>query len=170
MSGAAPLLLADGTSPARLVAALEEAWSAGRAVALARPADRQALTAAIGSGATLARWEAAVVLGSGGSSGGRRWCVQPLEHLQASADATARWLGVQGIDPAACLHLDPLPLHHVSGLLPLVRSRRWGGAAGSAARVAARSFPAGGRLSPAAGPSGAALAGAHPAGPPDGQA
>lgn len=127
MSGAAPLLLADGTSPARLVAALEEAWSAGRAVALARPADRQALTAAIGSGATLARWEAAVVLGSGGSSGGRRWCVQPLEHLQASADATARWLGVQGIDPAACLHLDPLPLHHVSGLLPLVRSRRWGG-------------------------------------------
>jgi O-succinylbenzoic acid--CoA ligase len=35
-------------------------------------------------------------------------------------------LRLQGIDPAACLHLNPLPLHHVSGLLPLVRSNQWG--------------------------------------------
>jgi O-succinylbenzoic acid--CoA ligase len=121
-----PLLLAEGTPPQALALALEAAWSAGRAVGLAHPADRDALAAAIGSGAALAPWDAAVVLGSGGSSGGRRWCVQPLAHLQASADATATWLWAQGLDPAACLHLDPLPLHHVSGLLPLVRCRRWG--------------------------------------------
>jgi len=121
-----PLLLADGAPPQALAVALEKAWSAGRAVGLAHPADREVLAAAIGSGAALAPWGAAVVVGSGGSSGGRRWCVQPLAHLQASADATATWLRLQGLDPAACLHLDPLPLHHVSGLLPLVRCRRWG--------------------------------------------
>ena len=126
MSFAEPLLLAEGAPPQTLAFALEEAWSAGRAVGLAHPADRQALAAAIGSGVALAPWGAAVVLGSGGSSGGRRWCVQPLTHLQASAAATASWLRAQGLDPAACLHLDPLPLHHVSGLLPLVRCRRWG--------------------------------------------
>lgn len=126
MSPPEPLLLADGAPPQALTVALEAAWSAGRAVGLAHPADRDALAAAIGSGAALAPWGAAAVLGSGGSSGGRRWCLQPLTHLQASADATATWLRAQGLDPAACLHLDPLPLHHVSGLLPLVRCRRWG--------------------------------------------
>jgi O-succinylbenzoic acid--CoA ligase len=68
-----------------------------------------------------------VIVGSGGSMGGRRWCVQPLAHLQQSAVATGRWLAAQGLDPAGCLHLNPLPLHHVSGLLPWVRSRHWGG-------------------------------------------
>jgi O-succinylbenzoic acid--CoA ligase len=126
MSFPEPLLLADGAPPQAVALALEEAWSAGRAVGLAHPADGDALAAAIGSGAALAPWGAAVVLGSGGSSGGRRWCVQPLSHLQASADATASWLQAQGLDPANCLHLNPLPLHHVSGLLPLVRCRSWG--------------------------------------------
>ena len=66
------------------------------------------------------------MLGSGGSSGGRRWCLQPLEHLQASARACGLWLADQGLDPGCCLHLDALPLHHVSGLMPLIRARQWG--------------------------------------------
>ncbi len=70
-------------------------------------------------------WGPALVLGSGGSSGGRRWCLQPLAHLQASAAACGNWLASQGIDPGRCLHLDALPLHHVSGLMPLLRSRCW---------------------------------------------
>ena len=74
----------------------------------------------------LAAWGPAVVLGSGGSSGGRRWCLQPIRHLEASAEATASWLAAQGLDPATCLHLAALPLHHVSGLLPLIRCERWG--------------------------------------------
>jgi O-succinylbenzoic acid--CoA ligase len=74
----------------------------------------------------LAAWGPAVVLGSGGSSGGRRWCLQPLRHLEASAEATATWLAAQGLDPTNCLHLAALPLHHVSGLLPLIRCERWG--------------------------------------------
>jgi O-succinylbenzoic acid--CoA ligase len=74
----------------------------------------------------VAAWGPAVVLGSGGSRGGRRWCLQPLRHLEASAEATAVWLAAQGLEPAACLHLAALPLHHVSGLLPLIRCDRWG--------------------------------------------
>jgi O-succinylbenzoic acid--CoA ligase len=126
MSETSPLLLAEGGEAEHRAALLQQAWAAGRAVGLAYPAEAAALAAAIGSGAALEPWGASVVLGSGGSSGGRHWCVQPLAHLEASAGVTAAWLVAQGVDPAACLHLDPLPLHHVSGLLPLVRCRRWG--------------------------------------------
>jgi O-succinylbenzoic acid--CoA ligase len=110
---------------------LQQAWAAGQIVALAGPArrDREALAAAIGAqglGLLKRHWGPGVLLGSGGSSGGRRWCLQPRAHLQASAAATGRWLEQQGLDPAACLHLNPLPLHHVSGLLPWLRAQQWG--------------------------------------------
>ncbi|MEA5389707.1 AMP-binding protein [Cyanobium gracile UHCC 0139] len=128
----APLLLdAARADPEAAAARLEQAWERQRLVALAGPGQQGELAAALGGApeelAELARFGAAVVVGSGGSSGGRQWCLQPLAHLQASADATAAWLEGLGLEPAACLHLDPLPLHHVSGLLPLVRARRWGG-------------------------------------------
>ena len=32
----------------------------------------------------------------------------------------------QGLEPARCLHLNPLPQHHVSGLMPAVRAEQWG--------------------------------------------
>jgi O-succinylbenzoic acid--CoA ligase len=110
---------------------LQKLWDAGRLAALAGPAasDQQALAAAIGPdglGPLEERWGPGVVLGSGGSTGGRRWCLQPLAHLQASASATGRWLEGLGLDPASCLHLNSLPLHHVSGLLPWVRAQHWG--------------------------------------------
>lgn len=108
---------------------LEAAWRQGKLVVLSphgredpaleliEPGLRQALEA---------RWGPGVVVGSGGSTGGRRRCFQPLTHLQASAAASADWLVGQGIDPATCLHLNPMPLHHVSGLMPPVRARLWG--------------------------------------------
>lgn len=110
---------------------LQQAWAAGQIVALASPArrDQEALAAAIGPQglAPLQRqWGPGVVLGSGGSSGGRRWCLQPRAHLQDSALATGEWLEQLGLDPAACLHFNPLPLHHVSGLLPWLRAQSWG--------------------------------------------
>ena len=67
-----------------------------------------------------------LVIGSGGSTGGRRWCLQPWSHLEASAAASGRWLVEQGLEPARCLHLNPLPRHHVSGLMPAVRAEQWG--------------------------------------------
>ena len=113
--------------------ALEAAWQQGQVVliappqaASAQPAHDQPQPSPGALQALAATWGPAVVVGSGGSMGGRRWCLQPLRHLQASAAATAAWLVAQGLDPARCLHLNPLPLHHVSGLLPLVRARSWG--------------------------------------------
>ena len=67
-----------------------------------------------------------VLVSSGGSSGGRRICLQPLDHLDQSAAATAHWLHGIGLDPGGVLICNPLPMHHVSGLMPWWRSRCWG--------------------------------------------
>ena len=67
-----------------------------------------------------------VVVRSGGSSGGCRWCLQPRHHLDDSAAATASWMHDIGMDPRRCLVLNPLPIHHVSGLMPWWRARSWG--------------------------------------------
>ena len=67
-----------------------------------------------------------VVVRSGGSSGGSRCCAQPSLHLDRSAAATAHWLTGIGLDPASTLLLNPLPLAHVSGLMPWWRARCWG--------------------------------------------
>lgn len=111
--------------PARRAAGIERIWGQGGCVALAGPGERQRLADELAAAGALDPGPA-VLLGSGGSAGARRWCLQPLAHLQASARATGAWLEGLGLDPATCLHLNPLPLHHVSGLLPLVRCRIWG--------------------------------------------
>lgn len=117
--------------PQALWEELEECWRRGSLVGLALPQERPLLTSAVlgdaaaRPGGPHAAWPQALVLGSGGSSGGRHWCLQPLEHLRASAEACGVWLAEQGIDPERCLHLAALPLHHVSGLMPLIRARQW---------------------------------------------
>ena len=117
-------LSSDG-DPALLAQKLGAYWAGGYTVALATALEHQILQAALppeiphGMGP-------AVVLGTGGSSGRRRWCVQPLSHLEAAADATGQWLLALGLDPRAVELFNPLPLHHISGLMPLVRARRWG--------------------------------------------
>ena len=75
---------------------------------------------------------AAVVVGSGGSRGGRRWCLQPLDHLQQAAQALVGWPGGGGdsgdkTPPLSLAGLaNPLPLHHLSGLMPPLRSQALG--------------------------------------------
>jgi O-succinylbenzoic acid--CoA ligase len=127
------VLLETAQEPAGLLAALEAAWQGGAVVGLACPEERPALRQSLASPGVeraVGAWGPGLLLASGGSSAerceSRRWCLQPLEHLEASAAATGAWLQDLGLDPAACLHLDPLPLHHVSGLLPLLRCRCWG--------------------------------------------
>ena len=39
-----------------------------------------------------------VVIGSGGSSGGRRWCLQSWENLEQSANSCANWLTLRATD------------------------------------------------------------------------
>jgi len=75
---------------------------------------------------------AAVVVGSGGSQGQRRWCLQPLDHLQRAAQALVGWPArVCGSghkrSPLSLAGLaNPLPLHHISGLMPPLRSQALG--------------------------------------------
>ena len=67
-----------------------------------------------------------VVIASSGSTGGRHYCLQPCTHLDQSAFATGEWLKAEGIDPKQCRIYNPLPMNHVSGLMPWWRSRYWG--------------------------------------------
>ncbi|MEB3333830.1 MAG: AMP-binding protein [Cyanobacteriota bacterium] len=113
--------------------ALEEALGRlsceGGVLGLAPERDAPALGQALGQGG--GSWldhGPAVVVGSGGSQGGRRWCLQPLARLEASAAATGAWLGELGIEPGNSLVVNPLPWHHVSGLMPWLRARHWGAA------------------------------------------
>jgi len=120
-----PLLLRTGGDRADLAVTVLQAWDAGQTVAIAAPEEAELLGAALPA-QTPPAWGAAVVLGTGGSSGGRRWCVQPLAHLQVAVVGTAQWLQALGFQPSQLELFNPLPLHHVSGLMPLLRARAWG--------------------------------------------
>jgi O-succinylbenzoic acid--CoA ligase len=67
--------------------------------------------------------EGGVVLASGGSQGGRSLCLQPFTHLDRSAAACGRWLEGIGLSPEGLMLLNPLPVHHISGLMPWWRAR-----------------------------------------------
>ncbi|MFZ9849878.1 MAG: AMP-binding protein [Vulcanococcus sp.] len=132
----APRLLRSDGDPAALAAAVLALPQRGGALALVAPQEEALLRHALppawppaGGGAEgqgPAALEASLVLGTGGSSGRRRWCVQPLAHLQVSVDGCGQWLQGLGLDPARCQLFNPLPLHHISGLMPLLRSASWG--------------------------------------------
>ncbi|MEB3266254.1 MAG: AMP-binding protein [Cyanobacteriota bacterium] len=109
--------------PAAAAERLASRLAAGEVVPLPAPGEEEPLAAALAVDAPAGP---AVVLGSGGSSGGRRWMQLDLAALEVAADGVGHWLAGQAIDPAACLCLNPLALHHVSGLMPWLRARRWG--------------------------------------------
>ena len=133
-------MTADWITPKALTPLqLARAWRRGRIVPLAAPSalEQAALAAAIGPAglAPLERqWGPGVVLGSGGSHGGhpggdcagRRWCLLPLADPAGLGRRHGPMAEALGLDPAVCLHLNPLPLRHVSGLLPWLRARQWG--------------------------------------------
>ena len=59
-----------------------------------------------------------VVIGSGGSSGGRKWCLQSWENLEQSASSCANWLQGIGVDPSSVRLVNPLPSHHMGADAP----------------------------------------------------
>ncbi len=67
-----------------------------------------------------------LLLSSSGSSGSKKHCLHSSENLDKSANATGEWLLEQGFLPETCVLFNPLPMHHVSGLMPWWRSRSWG--------------------------------------------
>ncbi|MFZ9147797.1 MAG: AMP-binding protein [Vulcanococcus sp.] len=119
-------LVIDEGPRAAVLEQLQHSLEQGAAAALVSPQERGAVEPALAAALPADLAEAAVVLGSGGSSGARRWCLQPLSHLEGAAQATAHWLEAQGISPQRCELFNPLPPHHISGLMPWIRSRCWG--------------------------------------------
>ena len=67
----------------------------------------------------------AIILNSSGSSGKPRKCIHSLENLNSSAKASGIWLEKQGFKLHNCLIFNTLPLNHISGLMPLLRSKIW---------------------------------------------
>ncbi|MFM7464902.1 MAG: AMP-binding protein [Cyanobium sp.] len=119
------LALEPGAPPP--LEALQQLQNDGGLLGLAPAQEHAGLREAVGHGER--EWlglAPAVVVGSGGSLGRRRWCLEPLSHLEASATATGAWLRGLGIDPSQTLVVNPLPWHHVSGLMPWLRSQWWG--------------------------------------------
>ena len=66
-----------------------------------------------------------LVIGSGGSTGGRKWCLLSWQNLEQSAASTGRWLTAIGIDPSRVRMVNPLSPDHIGGLMPQVRSQHW---------------------------------------------
>ncbi len=68
----------------------------------------------------------AIILNSSGSSGKPRKCFHHLDNLKLSAATSGKWLNEQGFELQNCLILNTLPLNHISGLMPILRSQTWG--------------------------------------------
>ncbi len=68
----------------------------------------------------------AIILNSSGSSGKPRQCFHHLDNLKLSAASSGQWLIEQGFELQNCLILNTLPLNHISGLMPIFRSKAWG--------------------------------------------
>ena len=67
-----------------------------------------------------------IILNSSGSSGKPRKCFHHLDNLKLSAATSGQWLIEQGFDLQNCLIFNTLPLNHISGLMPILRSQTWG--------------------------------------------
>tara|TARA_B100000900_G_scaffold399007_1_gene401046 strand:+ start:768 stop:1982 length:1215 start_codon:yes stop_codon:yes gene_type:complete len=66
-----------------------------------------------------------IILNSSGSSGKAKYCYHPIEHLNQSANVSGAWLKEQGFEPNNLIVFNTLPLNHISGLMPLWRSKIW---------------------------------------------
>ena len=68
----------------------------------------------------------AIILESSGSSNRSKICIHPIDNLNKSAYSSGIWLKSQGFNLCDCMIFNTLPLHHISGFMPLWRSQCWG--------------------------------------------
>ena len=66
-----------------------------------------------------------VILNSSGSQNLPKLCYHPIENLNQSAHYCGIWLKEQGFDLSKIIIFNTLPLSHISGLMPLWRSKSW---------------------------------------------
>ncbi len=67
----------------------------------------------------------AIILNSSGSQNLPKKCLHPIINLERSAKSSGDWLIEQGFEIHNCFIFNTLPLNHISGLMPLWRSKVW---------------------------------------------
>tara|TARA_B100000131_G_scaffold136541_1_gene133169 strand:+ start:14583 stop:15782 length:1200 start_codon:yes stop_codon:yes gene_type:complete len=67
----------------------------------------------------------AIILNSSGSMNVAKRCIHTIHNLDASAISSGAWLKDLGIELENCFIFNTLPLNHISGLMPLWRSKQW---------------------------------------------
>jgi len=69
--------------------------------------------------------KSAIIIKSSGSKDRPKFCLHTINNLNESAIATGNWLEEQGFILKKCLIFNTLPFYHISGLMPLWRSKIW---------------------------------------------
>ena len=67
----------------------------------------------------------AIMLQSSGSMQIPKKCIHTIDNLNNSAKYSGLWLKELGFEIENCLIFNTLPLNHISGFMPLWRSRKW---------------------------------------------
>ena len=66
-----------------------------------------------------------VILNSSGSKNMPKHCYHSISNLNQSAQYCGIWLEEQGFDLSNIIIFNTLPLSHISGFMPLWRSKNW---------------------------------------------
>ena len=67
----------------------------------------------------------AIIIKSSGSKNTPKFCLHSINNLNESAYSSGTWLQEQGFILKNCLILNTLPFYHISGVMPLWRSKIW---------------------------------------------
>ena len=69
--------------------------------------------------------KSAIIIKSSGSKNRPKFCLHTICNLNESAIASGNWLEEQGFILNNCLIFNTLPFYHISGIMPLWRSKIW---------------------------------------------
>ena len=69
--------------------------------------------------------KSAIIIKSSGSKNRPKFCLHTISNLNNSAISSGDWLEEQGFILKNCLIFNTLPFYHISGLMPLWRSKIW---------------------------------------------
>ncbi len=69
--------------------------------------------------------KSAIIIKSSGSKNRPKFCLHTISNLNYSAISSGNWLEEQGFILKNCLIFNTLPLYHISGVMPIWRSKIW---------------------------------------------
>jgi len=69
--------------------------------------------------------KSAIIIKSSGSKNRPKFCLHTISNLNNSAISSGNWLEEQGFILKNCLIFNTLPFYHISGVMPLWRSKIW---------------------------------------------